>query len=357
MNLHYSEDQRSLGKALRSELRRTMTGGDGAGPDGADECLARLGVFGLQVPGDAGGLDLGTGLSAVVCEELGRAAARDHYRAAELLADVVAAGGGPVAEPGLLASIAQGRATVEAAGAVTPLRARQVDHGVELTGLTVMPGELARMAFLVVPAEVDDGGREVFAAVSMEAPGLTAGPGPRRGTSRIRADGVIAAAVADTGGAGGMPGRALTRARIRHGAYLLGLGEGAHALSCRWVARRRQFGRALGDYQALAFPLASQLAHAEAVRLLVHRAGWLCDHGQQAALAATEAVAYAAELALELTGFALHVHGAFGLTRGAPVHRYYERAAAEALRWGTPARLWRVAAILAGREDGAPAGA
>jgi alkylation response protein AidB-like acyl-CoA dehydrogenase len=146
------------------------------------------------------------------------------------------------------------------------------------------------------------------------------------------------------------PTPTLARAWVRQSAYLLGLAVGAHRLAVLRAARRQQFGQAIGENQAISFPLAEQFAHLEATRLLVHRAAWLDDRGENAGLAATWALAYAAEQALQTTAWALHVHGAFGLTRYAPVHRHYELAAREALRWGSPARLWLHADRLAQRS-------
>jgi alkylation response protein AidB-like acyl-CoA dehydrogenase len=112
------------------------------------------------------------------------------------------------------------------------------------------------------------------------------------------------------------------------------------------IGSRRQFGRPIGENQALSFPLARHFAEGEAVRLLLHKAAWLDDQQADATLAATQALAYAAELVLDATVWAIHVHGAAGLTRQEPVHQYYQVAASEAVRWGTPRALWREAARL-----------
>jgi alkylation response protein AidB-like acyl-CoA dehydrogenase len=146
------------------------------------------------------------------------------------------------------------------------------------------------------------------------------------------------------------PTPTLARAWIRQSAYLLGLAAGAHRLAVIRATQRRQFGQTIGENQAISFPLARQFAHLQAIRLLVHRAAWLDDRGENADLAAIWALAYAAEQSLQTTAWALHVHGAFGLTRYAPVHRHYELAAREALRWGSPARLWGHAGRLAERS-------
>lgn len=143
------------------------------------------------------------------------------------------------------------------------------------------------------------------------------------------------------------PDDVITATWLRQAAYLLGLGAGAHHLAVARSRSRRQFGTAIGERQAVAFPLAQAFAHLSAVRLLVHKAAWQHDNGEPALLGATRALAYAAEVALDTTATAVHVHGAFGLTRVAQVHRYYELAATEAVRFGSPAALWRLASGLA----------
>jgi alkylation response protein AidB-like acyl-CoA dehydrogenase len=348
MRLDYTDDQRTLGAALRAELSRRTGDWESAEPDDADARLARLGIFGLQVPGAAGGLELGSGLSAVVAEELGRQATRDRYRCTALLADVLAAQDDGERTSDLLAAVAAHEVTAAAAAAEPALSARLTPAGLVLSGRCVLAGQPTEVTYFLVPADTGAGAGRVFAVIAAAASGLVRSDCPETGLSELRADGVVASAASPMTDIGGAPAAALVRARIRQAAYLLGLAQGAHGLGCLWVARRRQFGRAIGDNQALAFPLAEQMAHLEAARLLVHRACWSSDHGHDAALAATEALAYSAEMALEVTSFAVHVHGAFGLTRQAPVHRYYQAAAIEALRWGSPAQLWRQAAELRG---------
>lgn len=134
--------------------------------------------------------------------------------------------------------------------------------------------------------------------------------------------------------------------RVRQAAYLLGCAEGAHALAAARAARRTQFGQPIGSFQAVVFPLAAQVAEIEAARLLVHRAAWLVDQGAEATLAAVEALATATELAFAVVRHAMHVHGAFGMTHAAAIHRYHLTVAVEGTRWGTATRLWQEAAAL-----------
>jgi alkylation response protein AidB-like acyl-CoA dehydrogenase len=72
---------------------------------------------------------------------------------------------------------------------------------------------------------------------------------------------------------------------------------------------------------------------------------WLADRAE-AVLAAVEALATATELAFAVVRHAMHVHGAFGMTRAADIHRYHLMVAEEGTRLGSAARLWREAAAL-----------
>ncbi len=326
----HDEDQMALAKALRAELSAASAGDEGVSPDAADGCVARLGLFGLQADGSRGGLELGMDLSAIVCEELGRVAAHDHYRPAALLADVMA--------HEVPSAVLDGSAVAEAA--VFPAEMEHAAPTAHLTGRCTVLGRLNSVKYLVLPGVLD--GRELLAVISADE--VTTRPGARPELTDVRIDGSAALATAVMRNADGGPGPVLVRAWIRQAAYLHGLASGAHRLACRWAANRRQFGAAIGDNQAVALPLARQLADLEALRLLVRQACRLSDRGDAgAARTATQSLAYAAELALEVTGQAVHVHGAFGLTRRSAVHRYYQAAATEALRWGDPAALWRQA--------------
>jgi len=276
VRLRFDAFQRDLALALRAELA-------GEGAEDGHACLAGLGAYGAEIPADQGGLALGLGTGAVICEELGRGGVDDRYRATALAAEL---------QPDLGPDIAAGHLIVRFSPA----------------------GGLASQK----------AGEQDWVAVGSEP----------------RFDGI-------TG-----PARTLARAWVRQSAYLLGLAAGAHRAAVIRATQRQQFGQAIGQNQAISFPLAQQFAHLQAIRLLVHRAAWLDDRGENADLAATRALAYAAEQSLQTTAWSLHVHGAFGLTRYAPVHRHYELAAREALRWGSPARLWRHAGRLAERSRG-----
>ncbi|MDF9815301.1 acyl-CoA dehydrogenase family protein [Streptomyces sp. SPB162] len=350
MRLEGDELQRDLARAVRAGLGPPGEAGELLDPDQVHACLADLDLFALELPDSASGLAMGLTYAVPVCEELGRRAAPDAYRSGVLLADLVQSPEAVAPEPrspavdDLLPLLAAGKATAGlAAGAgvtATPTAA-----GWELHGDCALPQPPPGAAFHLVPAH--HAGTRVLAAVAAGSPGLTGAATRRDGVGELRLRQVTAYAVsAPLLDRDGVPSPLLIRARIRQAAYLLGLAAGAHRLALARVAARRQFGRAIGENQAVAFPLAEQYAHLEAVRLLVHEAAWQSDTDRPAAVGATQSLAYAAELALRVTALAVHLHGAAGITTASAVQHYYRAAAVEAARWGAPTSLWQEAGAL-----------
>ncbi len=125
---------------------------------------------------------------------------------------------------------------------------------------------------------------------------------------------------------------------LRPGAAGAACGLGARALdeAVRHGLVRRQFGRALAEFQATKMMIAETYSEIEAARCLARHAAWLADAGAEEAgrgagaarLAATEAAGRAVDRALQL-------HGAQGLVRGSTVERLFREARALRLREGT----------------------
>lgn len=340
MRFDLDGEQHDLARALRGELDRLRATGAELTAPAVHTVLTDLGLPGLELPPAAGGLGLPLRHGVVVCEVLGSAAAPDGYRATALLGDIltdpqstvdardggIPAGGDRLTSDDLMAAAAAGKMTVVAGYAGAPVTRT---HG-GLSGSCLLD-RAPDGSVVVVPTR--DG-----LAVLADARGWIATRPRPPGCELVLAHAPVLA---------WLPGHdaAPIRAHIRQAAYLWGLASGAHHMAVRRASTRRQFGRVIGDHQAVAFPLARQYSQLEALRLLVHEAAWRVDgdHGG-AGVAAVEALAYAGELALEVTAGAVHVHGALGLTLQTPVHRHYHLAATEATRWGSPALLWRAAA-------------
>lgn len=111
--------------------------------------------------------------------------------------------------------------------------------------------------------------------------------------------------------------------RINIGACSLGAAQTCLDRSTAYLKERKQFGKALAEFQALQFRLADMATELEAARLLLHKAAGLVD-GKTAD--ATKMAAMAKRLATD-TGFkvvneALQLHGGYGYLRDYPIERY-----------------------------------
>jgi alkylation response protein AidB-like acyl-CoA dehydrogenase len=324
---------RELGDGLRGHLASLPASDDEAATRQTHDLLVRLDLFSLEVPADLGGLGAGLVSGIVVSEAMGRRVLRDTYRSTALLADVLRHDPTRHAEE-LIKQVAAG--ALSGAAACVPSGAVFASDGAAftLTGTWHVIDPLAQADALVVVART--GSRHRLVAVP-----LPCTPGDR----------VEPLAVADCEATGPKPSYPLVAARIRQAAYLLGLASSAHALAVDRATSRRQFGRSIREFQAVGLRLAGRAAELDAVRLLVQRAAWLADSGAPGvAQAGTEALAYAGEITLGVCRDSMQIHGAYGMSRQAPVSRYYLATGAEVSRWGSPRALWVEAASLL-RED------
>ena len=115
--------------------------------------------------------------------------------------------------------------------------------------------------------------------------------------------------------------KTLDSGRIGVAALSLGLAEGAYELSARYALERRQFGKAIAEFQGIQFQLADLATEIEAARHLVYHAAWLAQNGKEYSQQASMAKLYASELAMRATHRAVQIHGGYGYTRDYPVER------------------------------------
>jgi alkylation response protein AidB-like acyl-CoA dehydrogenase len=117
------------------------------------------------------------------------------------------------------------------------------------------------------------------------------------------------------------------RTRPSVGAMALGVARAAYEYALEYAQQREQFGRKIGDFQAIAFNLADMKTRFDTARLLVWRAGWMARNnkpfvnaeGSMAKLAASETAVY-------VTDEAIQILGGNGYTRDYPVERMHRDA-------------------------------
>jgi alkylation response protein AidB-like acyl-CoA dehydrogenase len=129
---------------------------------------------------------------------------------------------------------------------------------------------------------------------------------------------------------------ALDRSRPAVGAQAVGIAQAAVDAACAYAKERRQFDRAIADFQGIQFMLADMAMQVHASRLLVHHAAALVDRGVTgAALEASMAKCFAADAAMRVTTDAVQVFGGYGYTREYPVERFMRDAKITQIYEGT----------------------
>jgi len=127
----------------------------------------------------------------------------------------------------------------------------------------------------------------------------------------------------------------LDAGRIGIAAQAVGIARGALALATGYAKERRQFGAAIGSFQAIRFSLADAKTELEAARLLVLRAAWAKDRGVPFTREAAQAKLYASEAANRAVYACLQVFGGYGYMREYGIERYFRDARATTIYEGT----------------------
>jgi hypothetical protein len=112
--------------------------------------------------------------------------------------------------------------------------------------------------------------------------------------------------------------------RISIAALGLGMAQGAYEAALKYAKQRKQFGKAISEFQAIQFKLADMATQIEAARLLTYRAAWLADQGEaRITKESSMAKLYAAEVAVRVANEALQVFGGYGFTKDYPAEKFY----------------------------------
>ena len=118
----------------------------------------------------------------------------------------------------------------------------------------------------------------------------------------------------------------LNQGRIGIGAQMTGLAEGALGHAIAYAKERKQFGKAIADFQGIQFELAEMAVEVEAARLMVYNAARLKDAGQPYLQEAAMCKYYASQVAERVASRAIEVLGGVGFTKDYPVEKLYRDA-------------------------------
>ena len=118
----------------------------------------------------------------------------------------------------------------------------------------------------------------------------------------------------------------LNEGRIGIGAQMIGLAQGALDHAIAYTKDRRQFGKAIADFQGVQFQLARAATELQAARLLVYNAARMRDSGEAFVTTAAMCKLFAADTAEHVTSLAVQLFGGYGYVKDYPVEKLYRDA-------------------------------
>jgi alkylation response protein AidB-like acyl-CoA dehydrogenase len=118
----------------------------------------------------------------------------------------------------------------------------------------------------------------------------------------------------------------LNEGRIGIGAQMIGLAQGALDHTIAYVTERRQFGKAIADFQAVQFQIARAATELEAARLMVYNAARLRDAGKPFLKEAAMCKILSSEVAERTASLAVNLYGGYGFVKDYPVEKLYRDA-------------------------------
>jgi alkylation response protein AidB-like acyl-CoA dehydrogenase len=111
--------------------------------------------------------------------------------------------------------------------------------------------------------------------------------------------------------------------RISIAALSLGMAQGAYDAALKYSKQRRQFGKAISEFQAIQWKLADMATEIEAARLLTLRAASMKDAGLKTTLESSMAKLYASEVAVRCASEGVQIHGGYGFIKDYPAEKFY----------------------------------
>lgn len=297
--------------AWREQVGEVPGGGNGRVP-AAWDALGEMGVLGIMVPESSGGLGMGDEDMVPLLIECGRAGLPDPvsssaYVAAGLLRD-------HSADSPLLARIADGSATVL----------------VGFPGSPYLTSAETADAFLMC----DRGEVHLLTQSDVSLEPVVSVDGARA-LSRVKWEPTDATVLVGAADGSLAVTQAFDRAALGAAAALVGLGERMVDMSVQYAEERKQFGVAIGTFQAIKHHLADAALAVSFAEPLVLRAANSLVHGDpEAPVHVSMAKARASEAALAVSETALQCHGGIGYTVEYDLHFFMKRAWALAARYG-----------------------
>jgi butyryl-CoA dehydrogenase/short/branched chain acyl-CoA dehydrogenase len=142
----------------------------------------------------------------------------------------------------------------------------------------------------------------------------------------------------------------LNEGRIGIGAQMVGVARGAWEYAAKYSQERKQFGKAIAEYQGIQFQIAQMATEIEAARLMVYNAARMKDAAMPFVREAAMAKLFSSQVAERVTSLAIEIYGGYGFTKDYPVEKYWRDAKIGKIYEGTSnMQLATIAKMLLGK--------
>lgn len=320
--------------------------------------MGELGLFGIGVPEDMGGPGFDTVTYALVMEELSRgyASVADQCGLVELVSSLLVRHGTEAQRKRWLAGLLS--AEIKAAYCITEPEAGTDVSGIRTTAVREGDGwrldggkiwihnaPVADVGFVLARTDKDAGNRgmSIF-VVDLRSAGVERGPKEHKMGQRASQVGALSftdvrleadALLGDEGRGFHMMMSVLDKGRVGIAALAVGIGQAGLEAALDYAGQRKQFGKAISEFQGVQWMIADIARDVEAARLLVHNAAARIDAGEDATRFCSMAKWFASDMAVARSADAVQIFGGSGYIRGFEVERLYRDAKITQIYEGT----------------------
>ena len=358
MDLKFSDEQRMLRETSRDlcvancgvDVVRQMENDPVGVPDALWQNMREMGLLGILLPQESGGMGLNMIDCAVIYEEFGRALVPGpHFPSAVMSVLALRRAGSEAQQQAFLPAIGSGEAIIvpawlEPEGGYGPsgvqLAATRTPGGYRLQGVKRHVFHAQAAQKLLVLARTGTGVTDVdLLVVDTDAKGVTLQQQKSMASDtqyQVTFDGVTVPESrrlgADRSGWRHWSD-AMHEGIILLAAYAAGGAERALEITVQYSKDREQFGKPIGAFQALSHYMADATPVVEGAKTLVYEAAWAHATGRDIARLAPMAKLFACKAFRDVTHMAQQVHGGIGFTLDYDIQLYYRRAKQLQLNW------------------------
>jgi alkylation response protein AidB-like acyl-CoA dehydrogenase len=359
MEFGLTDDQKMMQESVNRTLERVSplervrkaAGKEGYAPD-VLKAVAELGVTGILIPEEFGGLGLKLLDAALAAEMLGKHVAPVPFVASSVMAPLALLGAGSEAQK---KTYLPGLATGEKIAGVAV--SEQSSGARDKAGITAKAGKLSGKALFVL----DFAGADFYVVadrfgtlhiVDAGAKGLDRTAlntiDQTRAIGELNFDNVDAEPLA-AGNPQATLDRMIDAGRIMLAADVLGAGGRMIEKAVDYAKERKQFGRVIGSFQAVKHMCAEMIAELEPCRALIWYAAYAFDeHPAESRRLAAHAKAHASEVGTFVARTATEVHGGMGFTDLLGLHYWFKRIGFDRQALGGPEKVRHDAAVAQG---------